>query len=123
MTPIPKPAPPLILGALTLCALASCGGPASDAPVGERLYASQGCAACHGQAGEGTMLGPPLSGLADHWSRETLIEHLSDPAGVKAKNPRLVELGRRYSMAMPAVSGLDEEQLGSLADWLLATMR
>lgn len=57
--PAPTPAPtatPVQTGAPT-------ARPAGDAAAGEKLFTSQGCAACHQAKGVGGQIGPKLDGL------------------------------------------------------------
>jgi cytochrome c553 len=79
----------------------------SNETKGQR-FADLGCARCHGQELAGTRLGPPLMGLDSVWSEESLIEYLINPADFRAREPRLQELGTRFSVHMPRTPMSDE---------------
>ena len=51
---------------------------------------------------------------------ETRLVAVADPAGTVAKDPRLSALSRNYSMKMPPVRGLSDEQRLQLADHVLS---
>jgi cytochrome c oxidase cbb3-type subunit 3 len=51
-----------------------------DAAHGERVFAANGCSACHILAGQGTALGPELTDLGDRRSAAYVREVLLDPA-------------------------------------------
>jgi cytochrome c553 len=74
----------------------------------EQRFADLGCARCHGHELAGTRLGPPLMGLDSVWSEESLIEYLINPADYRAREPRLQELGTRFSVHMPSTPMSDE---------------
>jgi len=99
--------------------LAACGGSgAGGVEPGARLYATYGCASCHGGQGAGGTLAPPLADLGRYWDREGIADYLRDPRAWLAKDPRLEALQQRFSAQMPAVS-LPEEQRLMLADHVL----
>lgn len=85
-----------------------CAG-CSDATRAER-FANMGCARCHGTQLEGTRLGPGLLGLDTVWNEETLMEYLNNPADVRARTPRLQELGQRFDVHMPRTPMSDESR-------------
>jgi len=95
--------------------------PSDAAPVADAsaLYRQAGCVACHGSKGEGTMLGPVLSGLSAHWNREDLARFFADPDSFVASVPRIAEQKSKYSMAMPPAPSLSDADRLALADWLL----
>ena len=88
---------------------------------GAEIYRLQNCANCHGKAREGTRLGPPLEGLAQHWTRARLAEYLVDPRPLVASDARLSALDQHYgSSDMGRYDNLDLALRTALADWLLA---
>jgi len=102
-------------GAVT--AAAPAGDPASPsaAPspesvgVGEKLFTSQGCIACHTVHGKGGSIGPDLSTEGDKGrSADWLADQIRDP---KAHDPQTV---------MPAFKALSTEQVGDLVDFLMS---
>jgi len=107
---------------LLLLALAACGeapGATGDHD-GARLFVIANCITCHGRDGAGSQLGPPLRGLDQHWTRETLADYLSDPKAVIDRDPRLQKLAKRFAM-MPMPPVLYERELRlRLADHALA---
>lgn len=54
-----------------------------DRPRGKRLF-MEACASCHVYAGEGTPLGPELTGVAARFPRRDLLESILDPSKVVA---------------------------------------
>jgi mono/diheme cytochrome c family protein len=109
--------------AVVLCILVGitatgCGG--SAASRGEKVYAMQSCAICHGKQREGSKLGPPLTGLKAHWTADQLVrDYFPDPVTYQNNDPRLREMLKTYNtMKMPAVR-LPEADQRALADWLL----
>lgn len=128
---------------LAAAAIASCGGgdePTSNGAEGggaadgattedERplsdavdLYVggtSPTCQVCHGEKGEGAMMGPALDGLAEDWDVDALAAFLLDPPAALAESERLTELAGRYSMPMPEPSGFTESDARVMARWLL----
>jgi cytochrome c553 len=87
---------------------------------GAEIYRLQNCANCHGEAREGTRLGPPLADLRAHWSAARLAEYFLDPRPVIEQDARLVELDRSFgSSDMGRYDNLDLEQRTHLAEWLL----
>lgn len=113
------PARATILGLALL--LAACGdAPGGDAPDdGAKFFATGNCASCHAKDGSGGPLGPPLRGLAEHWTRESLAAYLADPKGTLASDARLQEVSKRFSMHMPPLQYTLEQRL-ALADHVLA---
>jgi len=100
---------------------------ASDAPTADEvarargLYDDMGCAACHGDSGEGIEgTAPALEALAPYWSVERLEAYLRDPQAFRAEHPDLDARHEvTYDAEMPAFDFLSEEQLRVLARWLL----
>lgn len=95
----------------------------SDAPTypttGPELFENQ-CAMCHMRDGTGSKIAPSLHGKKVHWTRETLIAYLKDPAATIAKDPRLVAQGKKFSQPMPTYKMLPQSALETLADHVLA---
>jgi mono/diheme cytochrome c family protein len=95
--------------------------------AGWRAYVDLKCAGCHGEAREGKRSGPPLNGLAEHWTAETLVDYLADPDAVVKANPRLAFKAETYAISMPAVSGkapgyadkANPETLAALAEYMM----
>lgn len=106
----------------TLLALAACGdAPEGGAPTdGARLYVLANCTTCHATDGRGTPLGPPLRGLAENWTRESLVAYFRDPKGAIETDQRLKTLSLNFSMHMPPVMNFTPEQLLAIADHALA---
>jgi len=111
---------PTLLFALLLL-LASCRRAAPAGPAtGQELFRRELCGSCHGSAGKGTWMGPPLRGLGAHWTREELADFLRDPATRLRSDPRLQELSRRFPNAMKGNQVLGRRERTRLADWLLS---
>jgi len=61
----------------------------ADVQTGQALYASAGCAACHGGNGQGTAAAPRLAGSADELP--TFLEYVRDPVlGMPAQGVQVV---------------------------------
>lgn len=105
-----------LLGLAAACSLRRAPPPGAS---GAEIYDLQNCANCHGDEREGKSLGPSLAGLAQHWTRETLVEYLADPQGFVERDPRLRARSEEYSGKMDPYDNLTLEQRGVLADWLL----
>jgi len=104
-------------------ALVACSGGDSHAEAGadgRRLFTQQACTTCHGDQGQGSMLGPPLANAHANWTREKLVEYLSDPQAFAANDPRLAQQGKKYFQPMPSYKALKPEERSSLADYVLA---
>ena len=116
-----RPAP-LLLAVLGLqCAGCGAAPPqrSLDPGRGEELYTSWNCAACHGEARQGTEFGPPLTDLARSWSLPSLTAHLADPERARARDPRVRALAARFPAPMPPYPGREGDRR-TLAAWLLA---
>ncbi len=88
-------------------------------PSAEALFRRELCGSCHGSAGKGSWMGPPLRGLSEHWDRDSLQEFLRDPAGRLATDERLSKLSREFPNPMAANRVLGKAERLQLADWLL----
>ncbi len=109
----------LLFAALALAA--SCGGSSASALDGEQLFAVHGCVTCHGSAGEGRSLGPPLTDLKARWEREALAAFLLDPPSAIAADPRLRELSQGFPTRMLSYRNMTEAERLRIADFLLAS--
>jgi len=89
------------------------------APSGERVYAAQGCALCHGSDGAGSSFGPTLHGKARYWTREKLVAYLKAPVAYAEADPRLAEQKKRYSLPMRQFDKVPESELAAVADYVL----
>lgn len=106
-----------------LFALGACGaddGATKDPTDGAVIYQQALCASCHGSAGKGGWMGPPLKELGEHWSRETLADFIRDPAKFVDDDQRLSELSRQFPTQMAPQKTLTKAQRLAVADWLLA---
>ena len=120
---------------LLLITAAGCGSPEQVPPpglnetqlAGWQVYVDLNCAACHGENREGKRSGPPLIGLAEHWTSDEIVDYLSDPDAMMKSNPRLAYKAEQYAIGMPKVSGKTPgysdkalpEKLEALAGYLL----
>ena len=110
--------------AIVLCcsvALLGCGDskPPDPLAAGKKLFASQGCMACHMSRGEGSMMAPPLRDLAANWTREKLASYFADPEGVSRNDERLKQIKTRYRTPMAPIKASEAERL-SIADYVLS---
>jgi mono/diheme cytochrome c family protein len=116
---------PVVVLLLTVAGL-SCS-PITEAPAresetvreGRRIYVSDACPTCHGQARAGTNNGPPLQGLRARWTEENLTRFLHEPSAFRRSDPRLRQLADRYKTVMPGPLRGDEARLRNLAGYLL----
>ena len=85
------------------------------------VYDDSGCAACHGERGEGVEdMGPALEALASYWDVERLADYVRDPQAFRAEHPGHAERrARDPDLEMPAFDFLSEDDLRLLARWLL----
>ena len=100
---------------------AGCQTP-EDPPAGasgRTIYRLQLCRNCHGEAGEGRSNGPPLRGLAKHWTRADLADFLGDTEGWEERDERLAGLSEEYSGDMRAYANLTAAERTRLAEYLL----
>lgn len=81
--------------------------------LGEAVYRSQGCAACHELFGNGTAaFGPKLDGVGSRRNTDWLKRYLKAPwAGVSEK---------KYRLKMPPVENMPEREFNALVDYLSA---
>jgi mono/diheme cytochrome c family protein len=91
----------------------------SKAANPEDLYASHGCATCHGANLEGTVKGPELTGLTKYWSKEELVTYLRNTAAFM-DNKRMIKFQNQYKQyIMPSYDTLNVKDVRILADYLL----
>ncbi|MFZ5787232.1 MAG: c-type cytochrome [Acidobacteriota bacterium] len=99
--------------------------PAPPAPTaappdpGEAVYRADACSGCHGSAGQGGATGPALTGLARHWTEDSLVAFLGDPYPVMERDARLRAMRESYGIGMPPAQTTSEERLRQLSRWLL----
>jgi mono/diheme cytochrome c family protein len=85
--------------------------------LGDRIYHGQvggaGCTGCHGGSGEGTPLGPPLTGQKWLWSDGSFN-------GIKKTITEGVPQPKEYRSPMPPMGGaqLTPDQVSALAAYL-----
>lgn len=137
-----RPSLRCIMATVTAGALAAavgCGEPAPQPPpgldevqlAGWRAYVDLNCGSCHGENREGKRSGPPLAGLAEHWTADQLVSYLEDPDAMIKADPRLAYRAEKYAIGMPKLSGktpgyaerANEETLKALAEYLLVDIR
>jgi hypothetical protein len=95
--------------------------------TGWRAYVDLKCGDCHGVNREGKRTGPPLTGLAEHWSADRLVDYLEDPDAMIVTDKKLAYRAEKYAIGMPKVSGKSPgyaekaaaERLQALAEYLL----
>ena len=80
---------------LTSCCRSPCGK--GDAAAGKEVFKKQ-CAKCHTHSGEGTKIGPDLTGMAVH-PKEELLTHILDPSRSVEGNFRVYTRGHRPTAA------------------------
>jgi mono/diheme cytochrome c family protein len=87
--------------------------------LGHRIYRGEvggaACTGCHGESGEGTPLGPPLTGKKWLWSDGSY-------AGIKKTIAEGVSQPKQYRSAMPPMGGaqLTPEQVSAVAAYVWA---
>lgn len=91
--------------------------PILDAPA---AYHKRTCYRCHGRDREGTEIGPPLHGLAEHWDVDRLAAYIADPESFRKDDPRLEQLVDDYRGKVMKGYKLAESERKALATWLLA---
>ena len=111
----------LFLSAVALVAVLACATPQQPPPgaSGAEIYALQLCSNCHGDAGQGNRLGPPLRDLATRWTREELADFFADPDRWEAEDARLGGLADEYSGDMKTYENLSLDERLRLADHVL----
>jgi hypothetical protein len=82
------------------------------------VWEAEGCALCHGEAGEGGELAPPLRELTVNWTPETLAAYLADPVVDAEGNPRLATLAEQYEIEMPGIQVSSGSEVTDLVAFL-----
>lgn len=115
------------VGCLSIAVVLGCGGGASEpvlsaeAETGRQAYLTLGCASCHGDNLEGKRSAPKLTGIAERWTHEGLVEYLKDPDAVIRSTPRLAYVAEQYPISMPGFGDTaDEQTLQAVAHYLLS---
>lgn len=85
---------------------------------GAQLFAEWNCAACHGEAAQGTEFAPPLRALSARWGEDELTAFLADPDAARNARPALREMAARFPAPMPAFTEPEPDRR-ALASWLL----
>lgn len=86
---------------------------------GFSLIKQAGCITCHGSNLQGSKMAPALTGLAEYWTREKLINYLRNPASFGTAE-RFAEYKEKYkNIVMPSYNNIDIKDLGRMADFLL----
>ena len=100
---------PTVVRTSNIREVADTNAPAAGVKEGKELYNTLGCAGCHVVNGQGGAAGPDLTNEANKGrSRSWLATKIRNP---KADNPQSI---------MPANSNLSDQQVNSLADYLLS---
>lgn len=109
---------------MLILALSACGqGNSGDSEVvkqGAELFASNSCNLCHGDDARGSDGGPSLSGLAEHYTVEDLMEYLKDPDAVLENSARLSKRAEEFDALMPSYEHLDDADRRKLATFVLS---
>ncbi len=88
--------------------------------TGLDLMRQTGCLNCHGANLDGSTMGPALTGIKSHYTKDQLIAYLKDPASF-AENERIKEFKTRFQgTRMPAYNNKPAAELNTIADYLLA---
>jgi mono/diheme cytochrome c family protein len=107
-----------IVAIALLCAGCSAPHPADPVAWGQEIYARTLCGQCHGADQRGTIQGPPLENLREHWTTDELVAYLAAPMNYVDAQPRLRALADHYKMLMPAMP-LTNEERRAVAAYLL----
>jgi mono/diheme cytochrome c family protein len=116
--PAPAPPPPAAPPAAAPGAPAAPGAATELVSTGQQVYASAGCAACHGPQGLGTPLGPNLADGTWIW--------IEDTADLQTQLANVIRTGvsqpREYPAPMPPMGGasISEEQLQAVSAFIVS---
>lgn len=104
-----------------ILATASCDDTPSEPRSGADLFVEVGCVNCHGFDAAGMKgFAPTLRGKQSYWTRATLVAYFKNPAEVVAKDARLKQQLRGFSLPMPPVVLPFPVEYERLADYVLA---
>lgn len=84
----------------------------------EDLLASNRCYTCHGNDLNGTGMGPSLAKISENWEKISLVSYFKNPQAFLS-NPRMAVIKENYNRDMPAQETMTQEELETLADYLL----
>lgn len=82
-------------------------------------YRKRTCYRCHGDAREGTEIGPPLTKLAEHWDADRLARYIENPAPFRKGDPRMEQMVDDYRGRLMKGYKLQESERRALSAWLL----
>lgn len=84
----------------------------------EDLLANNRCYTCHGNDLNGTGMGPSLAKISENWEKISLVSYFKNPKAFLS-NPRMAVIKENYNRDMPAQETMTQEELETLADYLL----
>ena len=84
----------------------------------EDILASNRCYICHGRDLKGSGMGPSLSKVKENWKQASLVSYFQNPTAF-LNNQRMAALKDQYNRDMPAFENLTQEELNTLADYLI----
>ena len=86
----------------------------------EQVY-SKNCAMCHGKDMEGRPgMAPELMHSRALWKTpEEMVKYLQDPQAYTDKDPRLSAQRDKFSLKMPAIPTMTDEERLAIAKWLI----
>lgn len=82
------------------------------------LLANNRCYTCHGNDLNGTGMGPSLAKISENWEKISLVSYFKNPQAFLS-NPRMAVIKENYNRDMPAQETMTQEELETLADYLL----
>ncbi len=108
-------------GAAGVLLILACGAgaPAGSQDPGHQVYSELKCGSCHGEDLGGTRTAPPLRGVAQRWTEDSLLAYLEDPSQVTRSTPNISYRNESYRLAMPSFRHVDEQRLEQLVAFLL----
>ena len=78
-----------------------------------KLLFTRNCSSCHDLEADG--MGPPLGGITDVLSKNTLVEFIRNPSqAIDSQDARAVSLYARYKQVMPAFAWMKEDEINSI---------
>lgn len=93
---------------------------AVDPVAAAALYEEHSCGMCHGDAREGTEVGPALVDLAGYWDEDRMVRYLEDPTAYRESDASFQADRTQYDTDMPAFDYVSEDDRRTLARWLLS---